>query len=250
MSEDSPTYDEDTTQKHRLLVAVCTLNESENIVGMIRAIRRALPVADVLIVDDQSPDGTGDLVREHYGDDSKVLLQVRENQRGLGGAIKKAMCHAVDQRYDFFINLDGDFSHDPDQLPDLYEEMLQQPSIDVVIGSRYARGGKIVGWPIHRKWMSRLINRFAISCLGLPVSDCSGSMRCYRVSALNKVKLQSLRVNGYAVLEEILLRMAQQGSRMSEVPITFTDRQLGKSKLTMREAFRSCLQMIRMSLQR
>ncbi len=238
------------SKSNRVLVAVCTLNESENIVELITAIRHALPLADVLVVDDQSPDGTGQLVNQLSRQDEKITLSVRKNQKGLGGAIRSAMQHAVDHGYEFFINLDGDFSHDPKQLPSLLRLATATDDFDVVIGSRYAAGGAIVGWPTHRKWMSRLINRFAITALGLPVSDCSGSMRCYRVNALERVGLQNLRVNGYAVLEEILLKLVQQGSRLAEVPITFTDRQRGKSKLTVGEAMRSCSQMIRMSLQR
>jgi len=234
----------------RVLIAVCTLNECENIVSLVKALREALPAADLLVVDDQSPDGTAELVDRQFGRDSQVHLLIRENQRGLGGAIRRAMQYSVDSGYDFMINLDADFSHDPKQVPALLELAEGDSTIDVVIGSRYAKGGSIIGWPLHRKVMSRLINRFAVTCLGLPVSDCSGSMRCYRVSTLDQVNLSSLRVNGYAVLEEVLLRLVQQGSQMAEVPITFTDRQKGKSKLTMREAMRSCVQMIRMSVQR
>ena len=244
------TEDESAAEQRKVLIAVCTLNEAENIVSLIGSMRKEIPSADILIVDDQSPDGTADLVRENFEKDHHVILKVRENQKGLGGAIRFAMQHAVDSGYDFFMNLDGDFSHDPMQLPHLLSRIECDSDLDVVIGSRYAEGGKIVGWPLHRKWMSWLINRFAVTCLGLPVSDCSGSMRCYRVEALVRVNLQSLRVNGYAVLEEILLKLVQQGSRLSEVPITFTERQKGASKLTFREACRSCGQLLRMAWQR
>lgn len=250
MSDMDPTEGSGRSRLNRILVAVCTLNESENVVSLIQEILSYLPSADILIVDDQSPDGTAELVERHYGDNSRVMLHVRENERGLGGAIRTAMQYAVDQQYEFLINLDGDFSHDPQQLPRLLEQAEDDSAVDVVIGSRYAKGGQIIGWPIHRKWMSRLVNRFAISCLGLPVSDCSGSMRCYRVSCLRRVGVKSLQINGYAVLEEILLRLVQQGSQLVEVPITFTERQRGKSKLTFREVVRSCSQMIRLSFQR
>ena len=127
---------------------------------------------------------------------------------------------------------------------------MASDEIDVVIGSRYAEGGSIVGWPLHRKLMSRMVNGFATSCLRLPVRDCSGSMRCYRVAALERVGMQSMRVNGYAVLEEILVKLVRQGSKMAEVPITFTDRRRGESKLTFREAVRSSAQMLRLALRR
>ena len=240
----------DQSESNRVLVAVCTLNEAENIVPLVREILQQVPSADILIVDDQSPDGTAELVKTHYGSNPRVHLVVREYQRGLGGAIRLAMQQSVDRGDNFFMNLDGDFSHDPAQLPRLLEQAVEHPKVDVVIGSRYAKGGKIIGWPMHRKWMSRLVNRFAITCLRLPVSDCSGSMRCYRVSCLKRVGVENLRINGYAVLEEILLKLVQQGSELLEVPITFTERQRGKSKLTLREAIRSCSQMIRLSIQR
>lgn len=234
----------------RVLVAVCTLNEAENIADLIRGIRAAIPGAEVLVIDDNSPDGTAALAAELAQQDSAIKVLIRQQERGLGSAIRKGMEYAVSHQYQFFLNLDGDFSHDPRQLPSLLERMLASDDIDVVIGSRYVRGGAIVGWPLHRKLMSRLVNRFAFTCLRLPVSDCSGSMRCYRVAALQRLGVANLRVRGYAVLEEILVHLKRQGSKMAEVPITFTDRQRGKSKLTLGEAIRSSLQMLRLALER
>lgn len=237
-------------QQPRVLVAVCTLNEAENIVDLVEAIREALPEADVLVVDDDSPDGTARRVEQIAERDGRVKLLVRKQEKGLGSAIRFAMQQAIEGDYRFFLNLDGDFSHDPGELPRLLQRAIDSDQIDVVIGSRYAEGGSIVGWPLHRKLMSRLVNRFATTCLRLPVSDCSGSMRCYRVAALRRVGMENMRVNGYAVLEEILVKLVQQGAKLAEVPITFTDRQRGESKLTFREAMRSSAQMIRMSLTR
>jgi dolichol-phosphate mannosyltransferase len=175
-------------------------------------------------------------------------LAVRRGEKGLGGAIRFAMVWAIERDYEYFLNLDGDFSHDPLQLAQLYRRMLQSSEVDVVIGSRYVTGGQVVGWPLHRRLMSRLVNRFAKTCLRLPVSDCSGSMRCYRVAALKRAGTDSFRVQGYAILEEILVHLHRQGAGMVELPITFTDRQRGKSKLTLREAVRSSLQMLRMAV--
>jgi len=231
-------------------VAVCTLNEAENIVELVQAIRGALPDADVLVVDDNSPDDTARLVEQMAQQDRRIRVIVRRQEKGLGSAIRFAMQQAIDGDYSFFLNLDGDFSHDPAQLPRLLERAMASDEIDVVIGSRYAEGGSIVGWPLHRKLMSRMVNGFATSCLRLPVRDCSGSMRCYRVAALERVGMQSMRVNGYAVLEEILVKLVRQGSKMAEVPITFTDRRRGESKLTFREAVRSSAQMLRLALRR
>ena len=203
-----------------------------------------MPEVDVLVVDDDSPDGTAQLVEEMSECDPQVTVVVRTHERGLGSAIRFGMAHAVDAGYDYFLNLDGDLSHDPEQMPPLLRRAQQAPVVDVVIGSRYIDGGKIVGWPLHRQIMSRMVNGFATLCLRLPVRDCSGSMRCYRVAALERIGLSNIRVNGYAVLEEVLVRLHRQGSKMAEVPITFTERQQGKSKLTLREAMRSMLQIV------
>lgn len=230
----------------RVLIAVCTLNEAGNIESMIAQLRRSIPDADVVVIDDSSTDGTGEIVRRHADADPQVKLIVRQ-QRGLGGAIRHAMQVAIDGDYDWFVNLDGDLSHDPQQLPAMVDRAIADPPVDVVIGSRYVDGGSIVGWPIHRKVMSKLVNRFATLCLRLPVSDCSGSMRCYRVAALRRIDIGSLRSNGYAVLEEVLVRLDRQSARMVELPITFTDRQRGHSKLTAREAARSASQMAGMA---
>ncbi|MEM9827399.1 MAG: glycosyltransferase [Planctomycetota bacterium] len=218
--------------------AVCTLREADNIVAMLEALRLHLPTATLLVVDDSSDDGTAELAEGFAQVDGNTTVQIRE-QRGLGGAIRAAMQHAVDHSFDYLINLDADFSHDPQSTPQLLEQ-AQQSSADVVIGSRYVRDGRILGWPLHRRLMSRLVNRLAIHRLDLPIRDCSGSMRCYKVATLRKLDPQTLTSNGYSVLEEVLLRIRQiPGSRFAEIPITFVDRQAGKSKLTCLEAMRS-----------
>lgn len=226
------------------MIAVCTYNEAENIGLMVSGLRQALPDADVIVVDDNSPDGTAQLVREMAGGDASVQVLVRENERGLGSAIRFAMQYSIDHGYDYFMNLDGDLSHSPDQMQWLFSKALEDSSFAVVVGSRYVSGGEIIGWPLRRKLMSRLVNGFATTCLRLPVRDCSGSMRCYRVNALASLGLENLRVNGYAVLEEVLLRLHQRGEPMAEVPITFTERERGYSKLTVLEAMRSMIQII------
>ncbi|TWT76526.1 Undecaprenyl-phosphate mannosyltransferase [Planctomycetes bacterium CA13] len=240
----------DKTSSIRVLVGVCTYNEAANIRLLIDRISDALPEADILIVDDNSPDGTARIVNEEYKDDTSIRVLVRENERGLGGAIRRAIGEAIVGDYDFFINLDGDLSHDPAQLPSMLHKMIDSSAMAVVIGSRYVKGGKLVGWPWHRRVMSRVLNRFATLCLGLPVKDCSGSMRCYRVSSLKKVDLDQLQSQGYSLLEELLVQLNKQGAKMGEVPITFTDRERGKSKLTFREAIRSIAHMLRLGMTR
>lgn len=235
------------TSSDEVLIAVCTYQEVDNIRAMLFGLRESFPTATLMVVDDNSPDGTADVVRELQQSDSGIQLVVRKGQRGLGSAIVDSMKFSVAEGYRYFLNLDADLSHDPNQLPSLLERARTSTEIDVVIGSRYIEGGKIVGWPLRRRIMSKLVNRFATAFLKLPVKDCSGSMRCYRTSALDALDLNSLQCTGYAVLEELLVKMDRNGCAMDEVPITFTERELGHSKLTMAEAFRSVSFMIRLA---
>ena len=234
----------------RVLIGICTFNEAANILPLISGLREVMPAADILVVDDDSPDNTAGLVAEVTERDPAVAILVRHDERGLGSALRCAMEHAIGQRYAYFLNLDGDLSHDPQQLPSLLECALQRADVDVVIGSRYVDGGSIVGWPVHRKLMSRMVNAFATLCLRLPVKDCSGSMRCYRVSTLARMGMSHVQINGYAVLEELLVILHRHGARMAEVPITFTDRRRGESKLTLGEAARSMVQILALAVKR
>ena len=230
------------------LIAVCTFEEAQNITAMLGGLRDAFPNARLLVVDDDSPDGTAGLVKEFQQGDARVELIVRKDKRGLGSAIVDAMRFAVASGDQFFLNLDADLSHAPEQLPRLLETAKSDDDIDVVIGSRYVPGGEIVGWPLRRRVMSKMVNRFATAFLKLPVNDCSGSMRCYRTAALDAIGLDSLQCTGYAVLEELLVKLHRNGGKMVEVPITFTERELGRSKLTFSESIRSVRFMIRLAI--
>jgi len=246
---DMPAPDESSgPTADRILVGLCTYNEAENIGPILARLRDVMPLAEILVVDDNSPDGTPDLVRAWARDDPMVHVIVRENERGLGGAIRRAIRFAIDHEYDFFLNLDADLSHDPAELPELLRVAQGPPPRDVVVGSRYVEGGSIVGWPLRRRVMSRMLNRFASLFLRLPVNDCSGSMRCYRVEALRGLNPKSLRSRGYALLEELLVRLQRQNASFAEVPITFADRSRGESKLTMIEAIRSAIQILRLAI--
>jgi dolichol-phosphate mannosyltransferase len=222
-----------------VLVAVCTLCEAANIIGVLEQLRASVPGADLLVIDDDSNDHTADLAGQFALQDGRTRVIVRK-ETGLGGAIRLAMKIAVEGQYKWLVNLDADFSHDPAQIPRLIDRAIQAPDVDVVIGSRYVAGGRIEGWPLYRRWMSRWVNRIAKSRLGLGIADCSGSMRCYRVESLQRMGLDRLSSNGYAVLEEVLVVMQRTiDAKFAEVPITFTDRHAGQSKLTFAEAIRS-----------
>lgn len=238
----------ETRSEQRVLVAVCTYNEAENLPGLLQRIREALPAADVLVVDDDSPDGTGRWAVEESQRVAGLHVLVRGEDRGLGAALRAALDWALAREYAWLLNLDADHSHDPADLPRLLEcAQRAEPPLDCVVGTRYAPGGQIEGWTWRRRWMSRLVNGFATRVLKLPVSDCSGSLRCYRVDALRRLDLATLRSRGYAIFEEILVRLRRAEGRFGEVPITFHERQAGDSKLTFGEAMKSAVQILRLT---
>ncbi|MFG0294299.1 MAG: polyprenol monophosphomannose synthase [Maioricimonas sp. JB045] len=217
----------------RLLITLCTFNERDNIQHLIPEIFEHAPQANVLVVDDNSPDGTGKLAEELGRDDHRIHTLHRVGERGLGSATVAAFRYACEQDYDWVINLDADFSHPPRYIPDL---LARRDEADVVIGSRYISGGRIVGWPIRRHLMSRCINVYARLMLGLKTRDNSGSYRLYRVSQLKKIDFDGIRSTGYAFQEEILFRCRQVGCSFIEVPITFEERRYGVTKINLREA--------------
>lgn len=217
----------------RVLVAVATYNERENLPSLIDAIRQALPEADVLIVDDNSPDGTGRWADDRAAADQRVTVLHRQGKLGLGSATFAAMRCAIQRGYEVVCTLDADWSHPPDRLPEL---VAGTGRADVAIGSRYVRGGQIEGWPVNRRIASRLVNAAARWLLRLPVRDASGAFRAYRVDRLREFDFDSMRNLGYAYLEEILWRLKRQGASFAEVPIVFTERRAGASKLNRSEA--------------
>lgn len=237
-----------TPVNSNVLVAVCTFNERANVPELTQRVFAAVPDCNLLFVDDNSPDGTSQWIMQAMEADSRIRLVIRKDERGLGGATRRALQYAVDHGYEFVMNLDGDLSHDPNVLPKMLALANEHPEIDVIVGSRYIADGSIEGWPLRRRVMSRMVNRFATTVLRLPVSDCSGSMRCYRVEALAKLDPQTLKSESYAILEETLVRLSKEGAQMMEVPIHFIDRARGSSKLTTREAIKSVVQLFRVAL--
>lgn len=218
----------------RLLVTLCTYNEIENIERLIPEILAVEPNANILVVDDNSPDGTGDLADKMGEADSRIRVLHRERKQGLGSAILAGFRYGIEHGYDDLINMDADFSHHPRHLPAIRECMSRA---DVGIGSRYVAGGGVVGWGFLRHFMSRGINFYARWLLWLSTKDNSGSYRCYRVSKLKELDLDLVRSRGYAFQEEILYRCRRIGSRFEESPITFEDRRYGTSKIGWSEVF-------------
>ena len=220
----------------RLLVSIATYNERDNLAPLVEAIFAEVPHADVLVIDDRSPDGTGEVADQLQARDARIHVIHRAGKLGLGTATLAAMRFAMETDYDLMLNLDADFSHPPRYLPALLAGMCDR---DVMIGSRYVPGGGAENWPWTRKLISRSVNLFVRIALRLPVRDASGAFRCYRVSKLREVQLDRVRSRGYSFQQEVLFRCHQAGCRIGETPIIFENRKAGSSKVNIRESVRS-----------
>jgi dolichol-phosphate mannosyltransferase len=231
----------------RTLVALATYNEIENLPSLVAEIHRELPDADVLVVDDNSADGTGDWCNQQSQNDPWLKCIHRAGKLGLGTATLEAARFAIDGGYDVFVTLDADWSHDPRHLTDLLAAL---DTADVSIGSRYCSGGEVEGWPMSRRVVSRWMNGLTHLLLRLPVRDTSGAFRAYRVSKLREIDLADIRAVGYAYLEEILWLLHHKGARFAEVPITFHERRAGASKVNLGEAWGKLRTLVRLSKSR
>lgn len=225
-----------TRTGERVLVSMATYNERENLAPLIQEIHTVLPAADVLVIDDNSPDGTGKLADEMAAADPRIHAIHRTGKLGLGTAILAGMRHAQDHNYDHIVNVDADFSHHPRYLPALLAGMDRH---DVMIGSRYVPGGGTVNWPVSRRFMSWGVNTLVRLLLRIRARDTSGGYRCYRVALLRRTNLDNLLSYGYSFQEEALYRMCRAGARVGETPIIFEDRRAGSSKVNYREVVRS-----------
>jgi dolichol-phosphate mannosyltransferase len=224
------------SEKPKTLVTVATYNEMENLPALVEAINEQAPEADVLVVDDGSPDGTGQWCDERHAEDPRVRCLHRECKLGLGTAIIAGMKFAIEHGYDRVLNMDADFSHHPRYIPAMLALTEGDEAVDVSIGSRYVAGGGTVGWPWHRRFMSTSVNTYARLCLRLKSRDCSGAYRCYTTAALKRIDLDRVISRGYSFQEEILWHLRRAGSTMAETPIVFADRERGESKINHREA--------------
>jgi dolichol-phosphate mannosyltransferase len=223
----------------KTLVTVATYNEIENLPRLAEEIFSILPEADLLVIDDNSPDGTGAWCDERAAADGRFHCLHRPGKLGLGTAIVAAMKYAIDNGYEYMLNMDADFSHQPKYLPAFIAGMDQPDGqrADVVIGCRYMPGGGVEGWPLRRRLMSRAVNFYARFLLRLKPKDCSGAFRCYRASALARLDFQRIRSRGYSFQEEILWRLKRLGAAFRDTPIVFVDRTQGTSKINSKEAW-------------
>jgi len=214
----------------RAVVVVPTFNERENIEPFLRAVRSAVPDADILVVDDNSPDGTGQLADTFAAELGHIKVLHRPGKQGLGSAYRHGFTVALDEDYDAIVSMDVDFSHDPAVIPSLLAGI--EGGADAVVGSRYVAGGGTENWPLHRRVLSKWGNWYVGMLLGLGVSDATSGFRAYRASALRDIDHAATSAEGYAFLTELVRRLATRGHPIAEVPITFRDRVRGTSKMS------------------
>lgn len=224
-----------------MLVAVVlpTYNESENIARLLTQLRKVLPDSRLYVVDDNSPDGTGDIAERCANELGGIEVIHRPGKQGLGSAYRQGFAHVIAQGAEVIVSMDVDFSHDPLSIPALLAAI--DAGSDAVIGSRYVNGGGTKNWSLHRRLLSRWGNLYTGAVLGVKVRDCTSGFRAYRASALAAIAPETTKAEGYAFLSELVVRLSRCGSKISEVPILFVDRENGTSKMSGRIIVESML---------
>ncbi len=215
----------------KALVIVPTYNEAENIRRLIEEVLQKNESLEMLIIDDNSPDGTGGIVEDLMNTNKRLHLLRREAKLGLGSAYITGFKYALQKDYDYIFEMDGDFSHDPNVLPVMLEEIEGN---DLVIGSRYVPGGTVINWPIRRLLLSYLASRYVKLVTGLPIKDATSGFKCYRKEVLKSLNLDKIMSDGYAFQVEIKYRIWLKKYRIKEIPIIFNDRVSGHSKMSRR----------------
>src|SRR5882762_546658 len=230
MSPPAATIERNAGNRERSVVVMPTYNERENLPDIVPAILKASPELDVLVVDDNSPDGTGQIADELVrSQTARVRVMHRTRKEGLGPAYLAGFAEALALGYGRILQMDADFSHDPKRLPALLAAVADA---DVAVGSRYVEGGGTVNWGLGRRLLSRGGSLYARTILGLPVRDLTGGFKCFRREVLERLDLPTVRSTGYAFQIELTYRAMKRGFRVVEVPITFADRRVGKSKMS------------------
>jgi glycosyltransferase involved in cell wall biosynthesis len=222
------------SERDRVLVCIPTYNERDNLASMLSRVRAANPEVDVLVIDDGSPDGTGEIADQAAQTDPKVHVMHRTEKSGLGTAYVQGFEWGLDRGYDVLVEMDADGSHQPEQLKDLLGPL--DPShgdpADVVLGSRYVDGGEVKNWPRSRLLLSRGGNAYVRLVLGLPLRDATGGYRAYRSEVLRKLELTEVASTGYCFQVDLAWQAWRAGFHVVEVPITFIERTMGESKMS------------------
>lgn len=214
----------------KIVVIIPTYNEAQNIAPIIARVREFEPTVDILVVDDNSPDGTAGVVRSLMQKDSHLSLLSRKGKEGLGKAYLNAFAEVMkDPNVEWIQMLDADFSHDPKYLPSLF---AQTTNADVVIGSRYVKGGGTVGWSFWRRWLSRFANAYCRVITGMPLNDTTAGYILMSTSFMKNAYLEDIHTRGHAFMMELKYRLWKKGARIVEIPILLEDRQHGASKMS------------------
>lgn len=213
----------------KALVVIPTYNEKDNIRDIVTDVLATREEVEVLVVDDNSPDGTGAIVKEMQQHNNRIHLLERAGKMGLGTAYCAGFLYGLSRGYDFIFEMDADYSHDPKEIPRFLEEIQ---TADIVIGSRYISGINVVNWPMTRLLLSYFANIYTRIVTRMPVQDATGGFKCFRAEILRKVDLSMIRSNGYAFQIEINYKVWKAGARIREIPIIFIDRRSGVSKMS------------------
>ncbi len=231
----------------KCIVVIGTYNEAENIPGLLPDILRQGPEYEAIVVDDNSPDGTGRLVAQVAAEEARVHVVHRPERMGYGSAYLEGFRVALAMGADYIVQMDGDYSHNPSDVPRLVKAARDA---DVVVGSRYVRGGSTEGWPFRRRLISKTANLVARFLLKLPIYDCTGGFKCFPRSTLESIDFGDIRSKGFASLYEINYACNRSGKKFCEVPIKFVERRAGASKLSWRMMLEALSVMLRLRLSR
>ena len=215
----------------KALVIIPTYNESENIKNIISEVLKQDEIIEVLVVDDNSPDKTAELVKKMTQSEMRINLLQRRSKMGLGSAYVAGFRYALANDYDYIIEMDADFSHDPKVLPEMIKAMENN---DLVIGSRYLKGVNVVNWPLWRLILSTFASKYVRIITGMPIKDPTGGFKCFRREVLESIELNKILSDGYSFQVEMNYRAWVKKFRIKEIPIIFTDRRVGESKMTMK----------------
>ncbi len=230
----------------KCLVIIPTYNESENIKKIIKTVlKQPVKNLDILVIDDNSQDGTANIVKSLAKNDKRVQLIERPGKLGLGTAYKLGFKYALERNYNFIFEMDADFSHNPEDIPRFIEAIK---SCDLVIGSRYIKGGRILNWPSSRRILSFLANKFAKYLTGVPVNDMTAGYKCYRRCVVEKYDFNKLRANGYGFQIETVFFAYKNKFRIKEIPITFQDRIEGSSKMSRKIIYEAFFRVLKLAI--
>jgi dolichol-phosphate mannosyltransferase len=229
----------------RVLIVVPTYNEAENIVKLIPLVLRQNPAVEILVVDDSSPDGTAGLVREMMKTEQRIHLLERPGKMGLGTAYVAGFKFAIGKGYDCVMEMDADFSHDPNDIPRFLEKITEY---DLILGSRYTHGVRVLNWPMQRLLLSYSANVYTRIMTGLPLHDATGGFKCFRRSVLEAIDLDRIKSNGYAFQIEMSYKVWKKGFRLTELPIIFHDRRSGVSKMSRKIIYEAVFMLLTLRL--